>query len=94
METKKHCVKTMESTIHAVFLPKALAHRPLKVSSPVISQALPIKMNVWAEQKANATHVKMEGIHPVPLAFPAAKVKMPAPATLLATDRERAQLVR
>ena len=84
MDTKKHWINTMESTIHAVFGPKAFPHKPLKVFSPVISQALAMRMKVWDEQKANVVQIKMEGTHPVPLAFPAARVKIPAPATLLA----------
>mmetsp|Transcript_21678 Transcript_21678/g.53545 ORF Transcript_21678/g.53545 Transcript_21678/m.53545 type:complete len:194 (-) Transcript_21678:85-666(-) len=84
METKKHWINTIESTIHAVLGPKAVDHSPLKVFSPVISQALAMRIKVWDEHKASVAQIKMEGIHPVPLAFPAASVKIPAPATLFA----------
>ena len=84
METKKHCIKTIESTTQAVGFPKALAHNPLKVSSPVNSHDLPINPNVCAETNASIVQIIIDGIQPVfPLAFPAAKVRIPAPATLL-----------
>ena len=84
MLTKKHCVNTMLSTIHAVLGPKASPHNALNVLCPVRSQAFPIKRKVWAEIKAKVTHVTILGIQPVPVALPAASVKIPAPATLLA----------
>ena len=57
----------------------------LNVGSPVISQALPIRINVLALANANPMQIAIEGIHPVPpAAFPAAKVSNPAPATLFA----------
>ena len=60
-------------------------YHTLNVGSPVISQALPIKINVLALANANPTQMAIEGIHPVPpAAFPAAKVSNPAPATLFA----------
>ena len=74
----------MESTIQADLGEKAFDHNPLNVLSPVISQALPMRTKVCAEQNANVTQVRIEGTQPVPDAFPAANVKIPAPATLLA----------
>lgn len=57
-------------------------HSPLKSFSPVVSQAFPIMAKVYAEIAPKMVQSAMDGIHPVPLAFPAANVSIPAPATL------------
>ncbi len=55
----------------------------LKSRSPVSSQASPIKVKVCPLIHPNKIQMRQEGINPVPVAIPADKVKMPAPATLL-----------
>jgi len=45
---------------------------------------LPTNEKVWVLTAASARQMAIEGIHPVPLALPAARVRIPAPATLLA----------
>mmetsp|Transcript_17227 Transcript_17227/g.39811 ORF Transcript_17227/g.39811 Transcript_17227/m.39811 type:complete len:214 (+) Transcript_17227:1267-1908(+) len=95
-DTKKHWTKTIVSTIQAVSAapplslfvssppPKAYDHRSLKESRPVSSQDFATREKVWELTAASARQIAIEGIHPVPLALPAARVRIPAPATLLA----------
>lgn len=82
--TRKHWQNTIESTIHAVFGSNASDHNPLNDRCPLRSHDLPINVNVCADIAARQVQTAILGTHPVPLrAFPAANVKIPAPATLL-----------
>jgi len=85
VDDRKHWMNTMESTMNAEDGENACAQSPLNVRSPVNSHAFPINVNVLALINANPTQITILGTHPVaPLAFPAAKVNNPAPATLFA----------
>jgi hypothetical protein len=65
-----------------------------KFFSPVISQALPIKVNVCADNAAKEEAIRIAGIHPtLDDAFPAAKVNKPAPATLFTKLKTDAGIV-
>mmetsp|Transcript_1376 Transcript_1376/g.1481 ORF Transcript_1376/g.1481 Transcript_1376/m.1481 type:complete len:136 (+) Transcript_1376:599-1006(+) len=85
VDERKHWQNTMESTMYAVEGENACAQSPLNVLSPVNSHAFPINVNVLPLINANPTQITILGTHPVaPLAFPAANVNNPAPATLFA----------
>lgn len=76
-------IAIIESTMYVVLTPIVRLQRPLKSRSPVNSQASPIMIKECALSAPRMVQIRIAGIHPVPPAFPAARAKMPAPATLL-----------
>ena len=72
---------------------KAKFQSTLKSASLVSSHASPMIAKECPLSRPKTAHMSMAGIQPVPLAIPAAKVKMPAPATLLTRLKTDARIV-
>jgi hypothetical protein len=53
------------------------------------SQAVPTMEKEWDDSAPRAAHMRMLGIHPVPVACPALKAKIPAPAFARTHTREK-----
>ena len=73
-KTTAHHAVVLWVTIH----PTARTLKSLWWSS---SQAVPTIEKEWADNAPRAAHMTMLGIHPVPVACPALRAKIPAPVT-------------